>query len=127
LKYWEIIADKLSKAGWSLGWVSVIDSEGRTIRIVDAHRDNGKRSASKPRKKTTECIRPFFPTAFSSVTMILFLRKRPNQSLEPAASRISPIRLKSNRQNSPHLLLEKKLNDCGELGIKRGLNPAGVL
>ena len=40
---WEIIADKLSKAGWSLGWVSAIDSEGRTLWIVDAHRDNGKR------------------------------------------------------------------------------------
>jgi hypothetical protein len=31
------------KAGWSLGWVSAVDSEGRTIWIVDAHRDNGKR------------------------------------------------------------------------------------
>jgi hypothetical protein len=37
MKYWEIIADKLHDAGWSLGWVSAIDSEGRTIRIVDAH------------------------------------------------------------------------------------------
>jgi hypothetical protein len=36
VKYWEIIADKLSKAGWSWGWVSAIDSEGRTIWIVDA-------------------------------------------------------------------------------------------
>jgi len=36
MKYWEIIADNLSKAGWSLGWVSAIDSEGRTIWIVDA-------------------------------------------------------------------------------------------
>ena len=35
--------DKLSKAGWSLGWVSAVDTEGRTIWIVDAHRDNGKR------------------------------------------------------------------------------------
>jgi hypothetical protein len=43
LKYWEIIADRLSKAGWSLGWISAIDSEGRTIGIADAHRDNGKR------------------------------------------------------------------------------------
>ena len=25
------------KAGWSLGWVSAVDSEGRTIWIVDAH------------------------------------------------------------------------------------------
>ena len=31
-----------SKAAWSLGYVSVIDSEGRTIWIADAHRD-GKR------------------------------------------------------------------------------------
>lgn len=36
---WEIVADNLSKAGWSLGWVSAVDSEGRTIWIVDAHRD----------------------------------------------------------------------------------------
>ena len=43
VKYWESIADKLSKAGWSLGWVSAVDSEGRTLWIVDAHRDNGKR------------------------------------------------------------------------------------
>jgi hypothetical protein len=37
-----MIADNLSKAGWSLGWVSALDIEGRTIWIVDAHRD-GKR------------------------------------------------------------------------------------
>jgi hypothetical protein len=43
VKYWEIIADRLSKAGWSLGWVSAIDSQGRTIWIVDAHRDDGRR------------------------------------------------------------------------------------
>jgi SH3-like domain-containing protein len=42
VKYWEIIADNVSKAGWSLGWVSALDPEGRTIWIVDAHRD-GKR------------------------------------------------------------------------------------
>jgi len=43
VKYWEAIADKLSKAGWSLGWVSAVNSEGRTLWIVDAHRDDGKR------------------------------------------------------------------------------------
>ena len=37
MKYSEIIADRLSKAGWSLGWVSANDSQGRTIWIVDAH------------------------------------------------------------------------------------------
>ena len=37
MKYWEIIADNLHDAGWSLGWVSALDLEGRTIWIVDAH------------------------------------------------------------------------------------------
>ena len=44
---WEIIADKLSKAGWSLGYVSVVDWGGRTTWIVDAHRDNGKRFVAR--------------------------------------------------------------------------------
>jgi len=35
MKDWEIIADNLSKAGW--GCVSALDSQGRTIWIVDAH------------------------------------------------------------------------------------------
>ena len=43
MKYWEIIADNLKKAGWSYGYVSAIDANGRTIWIVDAHRDDGKR------------------------------------------------------------------------------------
>ena len=43
VKYWEIIADNLSKAGFSWGCVSAIDSSGRTIWIADAHRDDGKR------------------------------------------------------------------------------------
>jgi hypothetical protein len=42
IKYWELIADKLSKAGWSWGCVATIDADGRTIWIVDAHRDDGK-------------------------------------------------------------------------------------
>jgi hypothetical protein len=43
VKYWEIIADNLSKAGWSWGCVSAIDSSGRTMWIVDAHRGDGQR------------------------------------------------------------------------------------
>jgi hypothetical protein len=42
MKYWEIIADNLKTAGWSLGWLSAVDSQGRTIWIADAHRDDGK-------------------------------------------------------------------------------------
>src|SRR5262245_44784157 len=33
-KSWEIIADNLSKAGWSWGCVSAVDSNGRTVWIV---------------------------------------------------------------------------------------------
>jgi hypothetical protein len=43
MKYWEIIADNLSEAGWSWGCISAIESNGRTIWIVDAHRGDGKR------------------------------------------------------------------------------------
>jgi len=34
---WERVADNVHKAGWSLGWVSALDTEGRTMWIVDAH------------------------------------------------------------------------------------------
>jgi hypothetical protein len=47
MKYWEIIADNLSKAGWSLGWVSALDLEGRTIWSVDTH-GYGKRFVVRP-------------------------------------------------------------------------------
>jgi hypothetical protein len=39
MKYWEIISDNLSEAGWSWGCVAAVDSQGRTMFIVDAHRD----------------------------------------------------------------------------------------
>ena len=53
VKYWEIIADKLSKAGWSWGYVSAIDSQGRTIWITDAHRDDGRRFIVRADEKLT--------------------------------------------------------------------------
>jgi hypothetical protein len=49
----EIIADNLSKAGWSWGCVSAVDSCGRTIWIADAHRDNGKRLVDRADEKLT--------------------------------------------------------------------------
>ncbi len=50
---WEIIADNLSRAGWSWGCISAIDSNGRTIWIVDAHRDNEKRFVAHADEKLT--------------------------------------------------------------------------
>lgn len=42
-RHWEIIADKLSNAGWTWGGVAMIDFSGRTIFVADAHRDDGNR------------------------------------------------------------------------------------
>ena len=53
LKYWELVADKLSNAGWSWGCVSAVDSQGRTIWIADAHHGDGKRSISRADDKLT--------------------------------------------------------------------------
>jgi hypothetical protein len=50
---WEIIADNLSKAGWSWGCGATVDSNGRTIWIVDAHRDDGKRFVVRADEKLT--------------------------------------------------------------------------
>jgi len=53
VKYWEIIADNLRKAGWSWGCVARIDSNGRTIFVADAHRGNGKRFVVRADEKLT--------------------------------------------------------------------------
>jgi hypothetical protein len=53
MKYREIIADNLSKAGWSWGCVSAVDSDGRIIWIADAHRDDGKRFIVRSDEKLT--------------------------------------------------------------------------
>jgi hypothetical protein len=53
VKYWEMIADSLSKTGWSWGCVSAIDSNGRTMWIADAHRDDGKRFVVHADEKLT--------------------------------------------------------------------------
>jgi len=57
VKHWEIIADNLSKAGWSWGCVSAIDSSGRTIWIADAHRGNGKRFVGRANEKLTAFLK----------------------------------------------------------------------
>ena len=53
LKYWEAIADNLSNAGWSLGCVSALDSEGRTTWILAAHRDDRKQYVVRADEKLT--------------------------------------------------------------------------
>jgi hypothetical protein len=58
VKYWEIIADNLSKAGWSWGCVATVDSDARTIWIADARRDDGKRFVVRADEKLTVSHQP---------------------------------------------------------------------
>ena len=48
-----VSADNLSKAGWSWGCVATVDSNGRTIWIADAHREDGKRFVVHTAEKLT--------------------------------------------------------------------------
>ena len=56
VKYGEIIADNLSKAGWSCGCVSTVDSNGQIIFVADAHRDDGKRLVVRADEKLTAFV-----------------------------------------------------------------------
>jgi hypothetical protein len=70
VKYWEIIADNLSKAGWSWGCASAVNLNGRTIWIADAHRDDGKRCVVRADEKLTafmeleSAVEPFSASSF---------------------------------------------------------------
>ena len=46
MKYWEVIADNLKKAGWSWGYVSASDSSGRTIWIAEFDVTDGTASVA---------------------------------------------------------------------------------
>jgi len=67
VKSWEIIVDNLSRAGWSWGCVSAMDSEGRTIWIADAHRDDGERFVVRAGE---------LPTAFLELESAIRVQKR---------------------------------------------------
>jgi len=53
MKYWEIIAGNLKKAGWSSGYASAVNYQWRTLWIVDAHRDDGRRFVVRADERLT--------------------------------------------------------------------------
>jgi len=53
MEYWEIIADNLSKAGWSWGCLAAMRCDGQMLWAVDAHRDDGKRFVARAGDKLT--------------------------------------------------------------------------
>jgi len=50
-----IIVNRIIKAGFSVGWVSALDDYGRTLWIVDAHRD-GKCFLVRANEKLTAFV-----------------------------------------------------------------------
>jgi hypothetical protein len=55
-RYCKIIADNLSKARWSWGCVSTINSSGKTIFVADAYRGDGKRFVVHADEKLTAFV-----------------------------------------------------------------------
>ena len=56
MKYWEIIANNLSRAGWSWGCAAAVDSHGRTIFVADAHRGGNQRFIVRADEQLTAFI-----------------------------------------------------------------------
>ena len=52
-RYWEIIGDNLSRAGWTWGCVATVDREWRTMFVADAHRGDGQRFVVHAEEKLT--------------------------------------------------------------------------
>ncbi len=48
-----MLSARIDKAGWSWGCISAVDYNGRTIFIVDAHRDDGNRFVVHADEKLT--------------------------------------------------------------------------
>jgi hypothetical protein len=71
VKYWEIIADNLKKRGWSYGYVSAVDSKGRTIWIADAHRGDGKRFIVRAENSLFACPHVMSAVRVSSLFQVL--------------------------------------------------------
>jgi hypothetical protein len=53
----EIIADNLSKAGFSWGCVATVYRNGQTIFVADAHRDDGRRFIVHADEKLTAFLK----------------------------------------------------------------------
>ena len=71
VKSWEIIADRLSKAGWSWGCVATINPKGQIIFVAAAHRDDGRRFIVRADEKLTEFMKLKAATGCAVVNTLL--------------------------------------------------------
>jgi len=104
VKDWEIIADNLKKAGWSLGWVAAVDCHGRTIWIVDAHREV-KRFASK--EIPVAWSARLHGRIFEAVTATVRGSRRDARA-SPSEQQCSPIEPDENSLRIPTMVQERR-------------------
>jgi hypothetical protein len=93
VKYWEIIADNLKKRGWSLGWVSAIDANGRTIWIIDAHRVIRCSAPTDARLRRRQALQYWAPVVVNVMGILTFetdpgLNRHCRKALSAALSNI---------------------------------------
>jgi len=50
------LSEGARNAGFSLGWISALDAEGRILWIADAHGDDGKRFVVRADEKLTRSL-----------------------------------------------------------------------
>lgn len=53
VKYWKIIAERLTETGWNWGCVTHIDDASHSTLVVEAHRQNGHRYVVRSDEKVT--------------------------------------------------------------------------
>jgi hypothetical protein len=89
----EVLGNQLTisaKPGWSLGWVSAVDSKGRTMGIADAHRDDGKRFVAKADEKLNKqivvlfCERKILRCIFAGISLKFWTRTHVGLASKPA-------------------------------------------
>jgi hypothetical protein len=107
VKYWEIIHCNLKKRGWSLGYVSAVDSQGRTIWIVDAHRGDGRRFIVHSDEKLSA-----FVELESAITRTLSVALSRYQELH-SISQLMHSRIRCFKQNISEQRL-RRAQRCGE-------------
>jgi hypothetical protein len=57
VKHWELIADKLSKAGWTLAGSQLLTEKVEQSGFADAHRDDGKKFVARSDEKLTAFVK----------------------------------------------------------------------
>jgi hypothetical protein len=56
MKYWEIIADNLSEAGWRYGCISSAEHKGQQFSVAAAEREDAGRFIVHANKKLTASL-----------------------------------------------------------------------